>query len=207
MRSERGESVRGGGSAVVAGMLLTGGRSRRMGRDKARLLLGGSTLADRSASVLDAVATPCVEVGPGASGLPATWECPPGAGPLAAIAVGWQALRALGVGTPAIVLACDLPRVSVDVLEVLSRWPGEGSVVPLIGAVAQPLCARWSPAALDLAQVQLRSTAAVRWIADLDDTVLISEAAFGGLDVATALRDADRLEDLIAMGLDPMDAP
>jgi molybdopterin-guanine dinucleotide biosynthesis protein A len=193
----------GGGLAAVAGILLTGGRSRRMGRDKARLVLGGSTLAERSALVLEAVAAPCVEVGPGASGLPATRESPVGAGPLAAIVAGWQALRSRGVRTPAIVLACDLPRVSTDVLEVISRWPDEGSVVPLVAGVAQPLCARWSPAALDLACVRVRSTAAVRWMAELDGTVLLPEASFGDLDVAGALRDADSPDDLIAMGLGP----
>jgi molybdopterin-guanine dinucleotide biosynthesis protein A len=178
-----------------------------MGRDKARLVLAGSTLAERSASVLEAVAAPCVEVGPGASGLPASWESPPGAGPLAAIAAGWQALRALGARVPAIVLACDLPLVTADVLAVLSHWPGDGSVVPLIDGVPQPLCARWSAAALDVARVRLQSTAAVRWIAELDDTVMIPEATFGTLDVATALRDADSPDDLVAMGFDPMRSP
>jgi molybdopterin-guanine dinucleotide biosynthesis protein A len=164
-------------------------------------------LAERSASVLEAVAAPCMEVGPGASGLPATRESPPGAGPLAAIAAGWDALGALGVCTPAIVLACDLPLLSADVLEVISGWPGTGSVVPLVEGVAQPLCARWSVAALDLAGVRLGSTAAVRWMADLDDTVLISESTFGELDVAAALRDADSLADLVAMGFDPTRPP
>ncbi|HZI37181.1 MAG TPA: NTP transferase domain-containing protein, partial [Acidimicrobiia bacterium] len=59
----------GGSSNAVAGLLLTGGASRRMGRDKALLEVGGRRLVDRAASVLAAVADPVLEVGPGWSEL------------------------------------------------------------------------------------------------------------------------------------------
>src|SRR5437588_11690359 len=50
----------------VAGVILTGGRSRRMGRPKATVLgPDGVTWAVRGARVLAAVAEPVVEVGPG----------------------------------------------------------------------------------------------------------------------------------------------
>ena len=54
-----------------AGILLTGGASRRMGTDKATIVVGGETLARRTARLLSAVCDPAVEVGPGASDLPA----------------------------------------------------------------------------------------------------------------------------------------
>ena len=76
----------------MAGVLLTGGASRRMGTDKARLVVNGETLAARSARVLTAVCDPVVEVGPGVSGLPAVLEEPPGAGPLVALLAGVGAL-------------------------------------------------------------------------------------------------------------------
>ena len=60
----------------LAGVLLTGGASRRMGTDKARLVVDGETLAARSARVLAAVCEPVIEVGPGVSGLPAVEEEP-----------------------------------------------------------------------------------------------------------------------------------
>lgn len=59
---------------TCAGLLLTGGASRRMGADKALLEIGGRRLADRGASVLAAVCHPVLEVGPGVSGLPAVRE-------------------------------------------------------------------------------------------------------------------------------------
>ena len=49
----------------TAGILLTGGRSRRLGVDKATLVLDGETLAQRAARRLGAVYDPVVEAGDG----------------------------------------------------------------------------------------------------------------------------------------------
>ena len=51
---------------MVCGLLLTGGRSRRLGADKAGLVLDGETLAHRMAARLAAVCDPVLEVGRGA---------------------------------------------------------------------------------------------------------------------------------------------
>jgi len=53
-----------------AGVLLTGGSSRRLGFDKATVMVGDETLAERAARVLSAVCSPVIEVGPGRSGMP-----------------------------------------------------------------------------------------------------------------------------------------
>src|SRR3954468_1318664 len=100
----------------VAGLLLPGGASRRMGRDKALLEVGGQRLVDRAATALAAVADPVLEVGPGWSVLPAVREDPPGSGPLAAVVAGAAALRAGGHDGPVIVLAVDMPFVTVELL-------------------------------------------------------------------------------------------
>ena len=134
--------------APVAGLLLTGGASRRMGTDKARLEVGGQPLAERAAGVLRAVADPVVEVGPGWSGLPAVREDPPGSGPLAAVAAGAAALRATGHDGPVVVLAVDMPRVSVALLRLLATRRGPATAVPRAGGHPQPLCARYGPDAL-----------------------------------------------------------
>ncbi len=135
---------------MVAGLLLTGGASRRMGADKAAIVLGGETLAARGARVLSAVAEPALEVGPGRSGLEAVREEPPGQGPLAAIAAGWLALRGRGHSGAVLVLAADMPLVDDAALHALAAAPG-GSVVPVVDGIAQPLCARYSPEDLDVA--------------------------------------------------------
>jgi molybdenum cofactor guanylyltransferase len=128
-----------------AGILLTGGSSSRMGRDKATIVVGGETLAARTARVLAAVASPCVEVGPAVSGLPAVLEDPPGSGPLVAVAAGATGLPG---GVPVLVVACDLPRLDVDLLRWLATHPADGSVVPVWEGRPQVLCARWSADAL-----------------------------------------------------------
>jgi len=45
---------------------------------------------------------------------------------------------------PCLVVACDLPRLTRSVLDTLATWPSAGSILPVIGGMAQPLCARWS---------------------------------------------------------------
>nr|MDQ2729906.1 NTP transferase domain-containing protein [Actinomycetota bacterium] len=70
----------------VAGIVLTGGASRRMGRSKAMLPIGTTTLAARTAGLVEVVAQPVVEVGLGHSGLPAVADTIAAAGPLAAMA-------------------------------------------------------------------------------------------------------------------------
>ena len=72
----------------MAGVLLTGGASSRMGTDKARLVVNGETLAAHAARVLSAVCDPVIEVGQGVTGLPAIQEDPAGAGPLVALVAG-----------------------------------------------------------------------------------------------------------------------
>jgi molybdenum cofactor guanylyltransferase len=137
---------------VTAGILLTGGRSRRLGVDKASLVLGGETLAARAAHRLGAVCTPVVELGDGVSGLPAVREDEPGAGPLAALAGAGTWLREHGHHGPAVLLAVDLPAVDEGFLRWLCDRPGEPTVVPRVGGRLQPVCARYGPDALLAAQ-------------------------------------------------------
>jgi len=135
--------------AIPAGLLLTGGASRRLGQDKATLELGGERLVDRAARLLRAATRPAIEIGPGWSGLAWTREDPPGTGPLAAVAAGALLLRRGGHRGPALVLAVDMPLVTGTLLALLARHPGSGCVVPVDEAgFPQPLCARYSPAAL-----------------------------------------------------------
>jgi len=134
--------------ATVAGLLLTGGASRRMGRDKALIEIDGQRLVDRLAAGLLAVADPVLEVGPGWSALPAVREDPPGTGPLAAVSTGAAALRAAGHDGPVIVLAVDMPRAGVEVLRLLAGRAGPATAVPRADGHPQVLCARYGPEAL-----------------------------------------------------------
>jgi molybdopterin-guanine dinucleotide biosynthesis protein A len=157
-----------------------------MGRDKATLVFDGVTLAERAASVLSAVAAPCVEVGPGVSGLASVREDPPGEGPLTALVAG---VGAVGMTSPALVVACDLPRLDRELLAWLRDHPSESSVVPVWKHRPQPLCARWSPAALsaagDLIEDGARSMQALLEVCEILLVTPPPELAVGLLDVDT----------------------
>lgn len=184
-----------------AGILLTGGRSRRMGRDKATLRVGGGdelVLSERLARILARTCSPAVEIGPGHTSLPASEESPTGAGPLVAVAAGWRALTAAGWSGPAIVLATDLPLLTDAMLRWLAAHNGRGSVVPVAGGRVQPLCARYSPADLDTAGRLAGSGArSMTSLLDSIDAHLAPETewapAAGG---ASVLADVDTPEDL-----------
>jgi molybdopterin-guanine dinucleotide biosynthesis protein A len=183
----------------VAGLLLTGGASRRMGADKAALSpAGGGTLAGRTAGLLAGVCVIALEVGPGGSGLPAVTDGLPGAGPLAAVATGSRALASRGWTGAALVVATDLPRLDADMLRWLAAHLHPGSVVPVASGRPQPLCARWVGADLALA---------CRLVAggERSMTALV-EAAGPALPAVTpgraaALDDADTPADARRLGL------
>lgn len=190
--------------APVPGILLTGGASRRMGRDKAAIEVDGEPLARRQARALSAATTTAVEVGPGSSGLPSVTEEPPGLGPLAAVVAGWHELtRRTGEKQPALVLAVDLPDVSAGLLEFLASHSGEASVVPVRSGRPQPLCARWSVADLERAVSQLSAgERSLRHVFGPDAT-LLDEPAWAPVAPGAALDDVDTPADLARRGLAP----
>ncbi|GAC1314586.1 MAG: molybdenum cofactor guanylyltransferase [Acidimicrobiales bacterium] len=128
-----------------AGLLLTGGQSRRLGEDKAALRLrpGTATLAERAADALASVTAPTLEVGPGWSNLPVVAEGHEPRGPLVALVHG---AGAVDDRAAVLVLACDMPLVTAGLLRWLADRPGRRTVVPLAGdpPAPQPLCARWT---------------------------------------------------------------
>lgn len=133
----------------VAGLLLTGGASRRMGSAKAALELGGLSLAQRAAGVLTEVCETVLEVGPGYSGLSAIQEDPPLHGPLPALAAGGRELERRGHRGGVLLLAVDMPFVTPFLLSSIACHADESvCVVPVAGGQPQFLCARYSPTAL-----------------------------------------------------------
>jgi molybdopterin-guanine dinucleotide biosynthesis protein A len=182
----------------MAGVLLTGGASRRMGADKARLVVAGETLAVRSARVLGEVCDPVIEVGPGVSGLPAIEEDPRGAGPLVALLAG---VGALGNPRAVVLLACDLPFVEPALLQMLVEYPGWGSVVPVVDGRFQFACARYGRAAYAEAKVMLRvGESSLRAISGADCSYL-NESAWGEVVTARAFADVDTPDDWERLGL------
>ena len=188
----------------VGGLVLTGGSSRRFGVDKATLLVDGERLADRALRVLGAVANPVLEVGPAYASDDAVREDPPGDGPLAAVVAGWDALGRGSVSVDSVlVLAVDLPLVERPLLEWLARHDATTSVVPVVDDVPQPLCARYSADALDVARELIaRGERSMRVLLDAVPVHLASEAEWAAIADARAFADVDTPGDAAALGVD-----
>jgi molybdopterin-guanine dinucleotide biosynthesis protein A len=187
----------------VAGLLLTGGASRRLGVTKATLTVSGEHLATRAVRVLDPVCQPVLEVGPGYSTVDAVQEVPPGAGPLAAVAAGWAALTEGGHRGPTIVLAVDLPFVTTEVIGWLATHPSRLSVVPRVGGREQSLCARYAPDALDAAQrlVELGERSMRALLADVE-VHFAHEDEWQAIAPPGVFADVDTREDAATAGIE-----
>ena len=122
----------------VSVVVLTGGASRRLGRDKATAHVGGRRLVDRILAEVPAD-VPVVIVGPSLDAMarPVRFvrEDPPGSGPLAAIGAGLAE-----VGTPFVgLIAADMPFAVPVVAEALSRLAHEPLPASAARSVMDPV--------------------------------------------------------------------
>ena len=137
-------------AAEPLGLVLCGGRSERMGRDKALLPWGGGDLLDHAiARLAAAVRDVAILCGPSARyagrGLPLVPDLGVDEGPIAGLAAG----LAHAAGRPVLLLAVDLPLVPVALLRALAEaLPGHDAVVPVSPRGREPLCAAYGPACL-----------------------------------------------------------
>lgn len=105
---------------VVTGVILAGGQSRRMGRDKALIELGGQTLLQRTAAILYQITDDVLVVGPKERaahlpGVPVVQDVREGAGPLGGIVTALQ----VSLRPYCLVVACDMPLLNADFLRYL----------------------------------------------------------------------------------------
>lgn len=186
-----GAEAGAGRLANVAGALLLGGASSRMGRDKAQLSLDGESLAARSARLLARCFQEVLLVGgpPGAAfcAPPARLvDDPPGPRcPLRGLVGALAAAQAPRV----VVIATDLPGLCDALPLALSAWPDADAVIPRRGGRPEPLCALWQrDAVLPLARARLAAGAAGD-----------SAGAPGGADAPGAVAGAGRALSLRAL--------
>lgn len=150
----------------TAGVILTGGASRRMGRTKALLEVDGVPMADRVAGVLRAVGcSPVLAVGGDLRAL-ATLSVPvvrdryPDQGPLGGLLHALEVL--VGSSGPAVervlVAACDLPDLTVESVAALLSAPNGESFDVVVAETdrMQPGLAAWSLSALPAVRRQFR---------------------------------------------------
>ena len=132
-------------AGAVRGFVLAGGKSSRMGTDKALLRLDGVTLLERIArAVQEAVGSVAVVGDPlryRAFGYPVIEDAVCDSGPLAGI----QAALASSKADWNLVVACDMPGVTADglreLVEIARNVPEGDVVVPYFEGRPQPLCA------------------------------------------------------------------
>jgi molybdopterin-guanine dinucleotide biosynthesis protein A len=131
-------------------LILTGGGSRRMGRDKADLDWGGARAVDRVADLARAVGARDVLTVGTDLGLPWVPDPEPGAGPVGGVLAGVAALRRLGLER-ALILAVDAPTLTAEDLAPLlaAQAPGaayQGLPLPMVlalSAVPEDAVAGW----------------------------------------------------------------
>ncbi|HTI66421.1 MAG TPA: NTP transferase domain-containing protein [Caulobacteraceae bacterium] len=119
----------------LGGVILTGGASSRMGRDKAELDWNGRRAVDRLAAVAAAAGCEWVLTAGADHGLPWVPD-PPGKGPVAGLLAGAGALAGRGLER-ALVLAVDAATLRLDDLAPLlaAGPPGaayEGLPLPMV---------------------------------------------------------------------------
>ena len=128
-----------------SGFVLAGGRSSRMGRDKALLPYRGTTLVGHVARAVQEATGAVALIGDparyGRLGYPVYPDKLPGCGPLGGI---YTALTISSTDWN-LVVACDMPGISVDVLRALLGSASESGGACVIamgpGGEPEPLCA------------------------------------------------------------------
>jgi molybdopterin-guanine dinucleotide biosynthesis protein A len=130
----------------MTGAVLAGGESRRMGRDKAFLEVGGQRIIDRTLAVLGRLFTKLLIVTNSPAdyaylGVRMVCDLLPGRG-----ALGGLYTALFFCTTPrAFVVACDMPLLKAEVIGHLVAQPGKWDVVvPQMGDHVEPLHAVYS---------------------------------------------------------------
>lgn len=145
-------------------IVLAGGRSQRLGRDKASEMLLGRPMLQHVLDRVAGIAGEAVVVKARGQALPEVrWEgaiatvedAYPESGPLGGLFTGLSALKA----PAALAVACDMPLLSEALArELFSLLPGNDVVVPIGEEFAQPLCAVYSKTCLPAIQRRLEQS-------------------------------------------------
>lgn len=116
----------------VCGIVLAGGKSRRYGSPKQNIVIDGTTMMARTRALLQELL--------GEEPLPVLPDDRPGNGPLGGI----ETVLRVAPADRVLVVACDLPGLSTELLRLIAYHPADVDVVvPVSGGRRHPLCARW----------------------------------------------------------------
>lgn len=140
----------------IEGAILAGGRSSRMGRDKSALVLGGVSVLERVGGSMVPLVARIRVIGDRVTeprGYVVQPDLRPGLGPLSGI----HAALATAESSTVLVVACDLPFVTTELLAGIIELMEDGTeaVVPRVSGRAVPVCALYRRACLDRLQARL----------------------------------------------------
>jgi molybdenum cofactor guanylyltransferase len=127
----------------ITGVILAGGKSKRMGIDKALLSVGRDAMIERAVAVLGKVCAEVLISGGGEEtgrrlGLKVVPDLIKGMGPLSGIHAALHAAQS----EKCLVVPCDMPFLSAELAEVMIRQSeGYDVAVPQHGDYLQPLFA------------------------------------------------------------------
>ena len=150
MERQRGQSETAATPAPFTGYVLAGGKSTRMGRDKALLEIGGKPLIRSAVNLLRALTDQVAVLGPEENydflGVPVFPDLVPSRGPLSAIYTG---LERSGTAVN-LFLACDMPLMEGTFLELLVERAARADAVlmRLDDGSLEPLCAVYNRSCL-----------------------------------------------------------
>lgn len=205
-------------------IVLAGGKSTRLGRDKASEVLAGRTLLQRAVDACADVASDFVIVRARGQALPAVdaqaeidvvEDAYPETGPLGGIYTGLSAIAkaaanrgetaagdstAGSAATHALVVACDMPMLQPTLLRQLARLaPGHDAVVPIRDGLPEPLCAVYAMGCAEAARSLLeRGAYRVGGLLDVIDELMVPEEAWRAFDPdGLSFLNVNREEDLV----------
>jgi molybdopterin-guanine dinucleotide biosynthesis protein A len=143
---------------LMTAIVLAGGRSLRLGRDKALEEIGGLCLIERVIERLAKLGDEIIVVTSSSDqfadiGVKQVIDCYPGKGALIGIYSGLKEADSLHN----IVVGCDMPFLSVDLLRYLMALsPGYDIIIPRFGDKVEPLHAVYSRDCMAPIEQQLR---------------------------------------------------
>jgi molybdopterin-guanine dinucleotide biosynthesis protein A len=194
------EDANGSGSrfADVGGAVLLGGRSNRMGTDKAALEVGGMRNDVRVTRLLARLFEEVLVVGGAAPEGLRVRAVPDPDGPACALRGLVGALEAAR-SARVLVVAVDMPLLTPDLLLALVAWPEADAVVPQTDDGIHPLCALYRrDAVLAAARERLaRRELKLRGVLDAVDSCFVGAAALGVVEASGgALTNVNTPEEL-----------
>ena len=182
-------------------IILAGGESRRMGSDKAGLVLNGQTLLQKVGATMQSIfpkTIVSVRQRRNDIALPQVCDDAADSGPLAGVAAGLRQ-----VDTPwTFVVACDMPFIAPKVIELLAQLRGNHqAVVPQWQGQAQPLAAFYARDCSEIAQQVLSGKGRHSMLALLErlDVRYVDEAQLSVADpLLRSFFDLDTPQDVAA---------